>query len=67
MLVQMHQPQPSVKRLWPTLEGRLRQPLTSRADAIRQLQTMIPITPLAQAVLQRSQSAKSPAKSPAKS
>ena len=39
----------------------------TQESAIRQLQTMIPITPLAQAVLERSQPAKSPAKSPDKS
>ncbi len=40
-------------RRWPTLEGRLRQPLTSRVEAVRQLQTTMPITPAAQAVLER--------------
>jgi hypothetical protein len=38
-------------RPWPTLEGRLRQPLTSRAEAVRQLQGMVPITLVAEAVL----------------
>ena len=42
------------KRSWPTLEGRLSQPLTSRVEAVRQLQTTMPITPLAQAVLKQS-------------
>jgi len=44
----------SGKRPWPTLEGRLNQPLTSRVEAVRQLQTMMPITPIAKAVLQQS-------------
>jgi hypothetical protein len=44
----------SEKRSWPTLEGRLNQPLTSRVEAVRQLQTMMPITPVAQAVLKQS-------------
>ena len=35
----------------------------TQESAIRQLQTMIPITPLEQAVLERSQPAKSPDKS----
>jgi uncharacterized protein (DUF433 family) len=38
---------------WPTLEGRLNQPLTSRVEAVRQLQTTMPITPVAQGVLKR--------------
>jgi len=42
------------KRPWPTLEGRLSQPLTSRVEAVRQLQTTMPITPIAQAVLKQS-------------
>jgi Serine/Threonine/Tyrosine Kinase found in polyvalent proteins len=37
----------SEKRQWPTLEGRLSQPLTSRVEAVRQLQITMPITPLA--------------------
>jgi hypothetical protein len=41
-------------RQWPTLKGRLSQPLTSRVEAVRQLQTMMPITPVAQAVLKSS-------------
>jgi hypothetical protein len=41
------------KREWPTLEGRLSQPLTSRVEAVRQLQTTMPITPVAQAVLKQ--------------
>jgi hypothetical protein len=47
----------SEKRSWPTLEGRLNQPLTSRVEAVRQLQTMMPITPVAQAVLNRAAAA----------
>lgn len=43
-----------MKTFWPTLEGRLRHPLTSRVEAIRQLQTMIPISSTAKAVLERS-------------
>jgi len=39
---------------WPTLEGRLSQPLTSRVEAVLQLQATMPITPVAQAVLKQS-------------
>jgi len=42
------------KPAWPTLAGRLNQPQTSRAEAVRQLQTTMPITPLAQSVLKQS-------------
>ena len=42
------------KRTWPTLAGRLNHPLTSRVEAVRQLQTTMPITPVAQAVLRQS-------------
>jgi hypothetical protein len=42
------------KRPWPTLEGRLSHPLTSRVEAVRQLQITMPITPIAQAVLKQS-------------
>ena len=42
------------QRPWPTLAGRLSQPLTSRVEAVRQLQTTMPITPVAQAVLKQS-------------
>jgi hypothetical protein len=49
----------SEKRQWPTLEGRLSQPLTSRVEAVRQLQITMPITPLARAVLQQSNGASS--------
>ena len=42
------------KPAWPTLAGRLNQPRATRAEAVRQLQTMIPITPLAQNVLKSS-------------
>ncbi len=41
------------KKQWPTLEGRLSQPPTSRVEAVRQLQTTMPITPLARAVLKQ--------------
>lgn len=41
----------TTKRPWPTLEGRLNQRLTSRVEAVRQLQTTMPITQVAQAVL----------------
>jgi hypothetical protein len=44
----------SEKRPWPTLAGRLSQPLTSRVEAIRQLQTTMPITPVVQNVLKQS-------------
>jgi hypothetical protein len=37
----------------------LSQPLTSRVEAVRQLQTMMPITPLAQSVLKQSNGASS--------
>jgi hypothetical protein len=42
------------KPAWPTLAGRLNQPPATRVEAVRQLQTMIPITPLAQSVLKSS-------------
>jgi hypothetical protein len=38
---------------WPTLKGRLSQPKTSRVGAVRQLQTTMPITPVARAVLKK--------------
>jgi len=41
-------------RTWPTLAGRLNQPRATRVEAVRQLQTMIPISPLAQSVLKSS-------------
>jgi hypothetical protein len=50
----MHHQMTSEKRQWPTLEGRLSQPLTSRVEAVRQLQTTMPITSVAQAVLKQS-------------
>lgn len=50
----MQRPMTTEKRPWPTLEGRLNQPLTSRVEAVRQLQTTMPITPVAQAVLKQS-------------
>jgi len=55
----MHHPMTSQTRQWPTLEGRLSQPLTSRVEAVRQLQTTMPITPVAQGVLKRSNGASS--------
>lgn len=55
----MHHQMTSEKRPWPTLEGRLSQPLTTRVEAVRQLQTTLPITPLAQSVLKRSNGASS--------
>ena len=42
------------KPAWPTLAGRLNQPHATRAEAVRQLQTMIPISPLAKNVLKAS-------------
>ena len=41
------------KRQWPTLEGRLSQPQTSRVEAVRQFQTTMPITPVSRAVLKQ--------------
>jgi hypothetical protein len=41
------------KQQWPTLAGRLSQPLTSRVEAVRQLQATMPITPVAQNVLKQ--------------
>ncbi len=38
---------------WPTLEARLTHALTSREEALRQLQTTMQLTPLALAVLER--------------
>jgi len=55
----MHFQTTSEKRQWPTLEGRLSQPLTSRVEAVRQLQTTMPITPAARAVLKQSNGASS--------
>jgi hypothetical protein len=50
----MHHEMTSEKQRWPTLEGRLSQPLTSRVEAVRQLQTTMPITSVAQDVLKQS-------------
>jgi len=47
------------KQQWPTLAGRLSQPLTSRLEAVRQLQTTMPITPVAQNVLKQNNSGSS--------
>lgn len=41
-------------RPWPTLAGRLSQPLTSRVEAVRQLQTTMPLSPTAENVLKAS-------------
>jgi hypothetical protein len=38
---------------WPTLQGRLNNPLTSRAEAIKQLKITTPITETAKNVLKR--------------
>jgi hypothetical protein len=40
-------------KYWPTLAGRLRHSLTSRAEAVRQLQTMMQISATARNVLTR--------------
>ena len=50
----MERPTTTEQPSWPTLEGRLNQPPVTRAEAVRQIQTMIPITPLAQSVLDAS-------------
>ena len=44
------------KTTWPTLQGRLTHALNSREEAVRQLQTTMQITPIAQGVLSRSKS-----------
>ena len=53
----MNQTQAKSKVLWPTLQGRLSHPLTSRAVAVRQLQITMPLSRLALSVLQRSKDA----------
>jgi hypothetical protein len=53
----MNQTQAKSKVLWPTLQGRLSHPLTSRAVAVRQLQITVPLSKLALNVLQRSKDA----------
>ena len=53
----MNQTQRESKVLWPTLQGRLSHPLTSRAVAVRQLQITMPLSKLALDVLQRSKEA----------
>ena len=53
----MNQTQTKAKLLWPTLQGRLSHPLTSRAVAVRQLQITMPLSKLALDVLQRSKDA----------
>jgi hypothetical protein len=34
----------NTKQKWPTLEGRLNQPLTTELEALEQLETMIPLS-----------------------
>ena len=53
----MNQTQTKAKLLWPTLQGRLSHPLTSRAMAVRQLQITLPLSKIALNVLQRSKEA----------
>jgi len=53
----MNQTQAKSKVLWPTLQGRLSHPLTSRAVAVRQLQITLPLSKIALNVLQRSKEA----------
>ena len=53
----MNQTQRESKVLWPTLQGRLSHPLTSRAVAVRQLQITMPLSKLALDVSQRSKDA----------
>ena len=43
-----------MKRTWPTLKGRLNHPLTSRVEALKQLQITMPLSPSAQRELKRS-------------
>jgi len=50
----MNPTQTKPKVLWPTLQGRLSHPLTSRAVAVGQLQITMPLSRLALSVLQRS-------------
>lgn len=47
----MQHPATTINPLWPTLQGRLSIPLTSRVEAVRQLQITMPLTKLAQSVL----------------
>jgi hypothetical protein len=53
----MNQTQTKPKVLWPTLQGRLSHPLTSRAVAVRQLQITLPLSKIALDVLHRSKEA----------
>ena len=53
----MNPTQTKPKVLWPTLQGRLSHPLTSRAVAVRQLQITLPLSGLGLSVLQRSKDA----------
>jgi hypothetical protein len=50
----MQHEKPTTGRPWPTLAGRLNQPQTSRVEAVRQLQTTMPLTRVAQDVLKQS-------------
>ncbi len=50
----MQRPMTNGQRSWPTLAGRLNHALTSRVEAVRQLQTTMPLTPVAQNVLKQS-------------
>ena len=47
---------PTVIPQWPTLQARLTHALSTREEAVRQLQTTMQITPLARSVLQKSKS-----------
>jgi hypothetical protein len=47
------------KRPWPTLEGRLNHPLTSRAEGLRQFQITMPLSASAQKELKQSSAASS--------
>jgi len=56
----MQHPMTSEKRPWPTLEGRLSHPLTSRAEGLRQFQITMPLSASAQKELKQSSAASSP-------
>ncbi len=51
------------KRPWPTLEGRLSHPLTSRAEGLRQFQVTMPLSASAQRELKQSSAASLPGQS----
>jgi hypothetical protein len=55
--VSMANPMTTEKRPWPTLEGRLRHPLTSRAEGLRQFQITMPLSASAQKELRQSSAA----------